>query len=78
MLEALRIHQVRGHRTPGKRTGAEVGSQSHFVVAMCSHPSIDGLFRAGTTVMLHTPERADPGHLRLLLGILGPVGMTPE
>lgn len=76
MLEALRIHQVRGHRIAWEESGAEVGSQNHFVVAMCSHPFIDDLLRTGTTIVLHTSERTDPGYLRRVLGILGPMGMT--
>ncbi|HUP14681.1 MAG TPA: hypothetical protein VM848_01285 [Acidimicrobiia bacterium] len=76
MRAALRIHQVRRASHAWDENGAGVGRKSHTVVAMRSPSSLDDLLRTGTTVMLHTAQCTDPRHLRLVLGILGSVGMT--
>ena len=68
-----------GRSTLGQGTEWEVpaGSQSHCVVAVCGHSSLDDLLRTGTTFMLRTSQRTNPRYLRLMLGVLGPLEIAP-
>ena len=52
------------------------GGQGHFVASVCGASSTDDLLRARTAIVLDPSPRTNAGHLRHMLGLLGPMELT--